>query len=348
MTNGLKVYYLPISVCYDQVALPTLVTYLFLFRNILIREQISIVHAHQSTSTLTNEAILLARAMGYKVCYTDHSLFGFDEVSSIHINKIMTITLSDIDQAICVSNICKENLTLRARLHPTRISTIPNAVDPTRFTPDPSLRSPSHTINIVLLSRLVHRKGIDLACKIIPLVCAKFPSVYFIIGGDGPKKLALEEMREQFQLHERVELLGAVPHNKVRGNLTAAVFVPNDTDVLVRGHVFLNCSLTESFCIALLEASSCGLFVVSTRVGGVSEVLPPSMIRFAEPTVQDLVDALSEAVSMAKRIVPSELHARMIHMYDWTDVARRTVLVYNEIMTRDRPSLGQRLLRYIF
>lgn len=28
----------------------------------------------------------------------------------------------------------------------------------------------------------------------------------------------------------------------------------------------------ESFCIALLEAASCGLFVVSTKVGGVPEV----------------------------------------------------------------------------
>lgn len=42
--------------------------------------------------------------------------------------------------------------------------------------------------------------------------------------------------------------------------------------MLVRGHIFLNCSLTESFCIAILEAACCGLFVVSTRVGGVPEV----------------------------------------------------------------------------
>lgn len=40
-----------------------------------------------------------------------------------------------------------------------------NAVDPTKFTPDPSKRSPAKTINIVMLSRLVHRKGIDLAAK---------------------------------------------------------------------------------------------------------------------------------------------------------------------------------------
>jgi len=34
-------------------------------------------------------------------------------------------------------------------------------------------------------------------------------------------------------------------------------------NVLVRGRIFLNCSLTEAFCIAILEAASCGLLVVS-------------------------------------------------------------------------------------
>jgi hypothetical protein len=39
----------------------------------------------------------------------------------------------------------------------------------------------------------------------------------------------------------------------------------------------------QAFCIAILEAVSCGLYVVSTRVGGVPEILPPHMISFAEP-----------------------------------------------------------------
>jgi phosphatidylinositol glycan class A protein len=53
--------------------------------------------------------------------------------------------------------------------------------------------------------------------------------------------------------------------------------------VLVRGDIFLNCSLTEAFCIAIVEAACCGLMVVSTSVGGVPEVLPPSYIVLAEP-----------------------------------------------------------------
>lgn len=52
--------------------------------------------------------------------------------------------------------------------------------------------------------------------RVIPLLCLEFPTVHFIIGGDGPKKLLLEEMLERHQLHDRVELLGAVPHDRVR------------------------------------------------------------------------------------------------------------------------------------
>jgi hypothetical protein len=36
--------------------------------------------------------------------------------------------------------------------------------------------------------------------------------------------------------------------------------------------LFCFSSLTEAFCIAILEAASCGLLTVSTRVGGVPEV----------------------------------------------------------------------------
>lgn len=60
-------------------------------------------------------------------------------------------------------------------------------------------------------------------------------------------------MLEEHELHDRVELLGEVDHEEVR-------------DVLVRGDLFLNSSLTEAFCIAIVEAVSCGLLVVSTQV----------------------------------------------------------------------------------
>ncbi|TFJ80073.1 hypothetical protein NSK_008631 [Nannochloropsis salina CCMP1776] len=249
----------------------------------------------------------------------------------------MRFILSDVDHCICVSNTCRENLALRARLHPILLSTIPNAVDPDKFTPDLGqhrrLSTGGDRINVVMISRLVYRKGIDLVARVIPMVCARFPHVHFIVGGDGNKKLLIEEMRERHQLQDRVEMLGRVPHSDVR-------------DVLVRGHIFLNCSLTESFCIAILEAASCGLFVVSTCVGGVPEVLPPSMIKFADPTVESLAGAIEAALPLAKEVAPTEFHRRVRHMYNWMEVARRTETVYHHVREASTPTLMERLRRY--
>jgi phosphatidylinositol glycan class A protein len=197
--------------------------------------------------------------------YTDHSLFGFADAGAIHINKTLKWLLTDIDACITVSHTGKENLTLRGAISPHNVYVIPNAVDSTKFKPDPSLINPKDKINIVIVSRLTYRKGVDLLVDVIPEIVRKHPNAYFIIGGDGPKKILLEEMRDKYNLGNRIELLGGVPHNNVR-------------EVLCRGHIFLNTSLTEAFCIAILEAASCGLLCVSTNVGGVSEVLPPDMV----------------------------------------------------------------------
>lgn len=76
--------------------------------------------------------------MGMKTVFTDHSLFGFSDTASIHINKLSKFYFSDLDHAISVSHTSKENLTLRAYMNPKKISVIPNAVDSGRFKPDPS------------------------------------------------------------------------------------------------------------------------------------------------------------------------------------------------------------------
>ena len=69
----------------------------------------------------------------------------------------------------------------------------------------------------------------------------------------------LQHMVASHGLQGRVLLEGPVSHAAVRG-------------LLARGDIFVNASLTEAFCIAIVEAAAAGLLVVSTNVGGVPEV----------------------------------------------------------------------------
>ncbi|KAJ3634426.1 hypothetical protein Zmor_019092 [Zophobas morio] len=323
LSNGLKVYYLPIPVLYQQASLPTIFTSLPLLRYIFIREKITIVHGHSTCSTLCNEAIFHGLTMGLKAIFTDHSLFGFADVPSILTNKMIRFTLCDISHVVCVSHTCKENTVLRSVIPPQLVSVIPNSVDCNLFTPSevwPKL----DPIVIIICGRLVYRKGIDLLAQVIPEVCKQHAKVKFVIGGDGPKRTLLEEVREKYQLHDRVDLVGALNHEDVR-------------NLLIKGHIFLNTSLTEAFCMSILEAASCGLFVVSTDVGGISEVLPEELTKTAKdgtgmPSSTPLSSpdpaAVSEAINFALQQLPKHnphaAHELIKKCYSWKNVALRT------------------------
>ena len=219
-------------------------------------------------------------------------------------------------------------------MDPRIISVISNAVDTDVFTPDPSQRD-VNKVTIVVISRLVYRKGMDLLAALIPIVCGRHTNVHFVIGGDGPKRVVLEEVIEVNNLQDRVTLLGSVPHEDVRG-------------VLVKGDIFLNCSLTEAFCMAIVEASACGLQVVSTNVGGIPEVLPDDLVWLADPTVDGLSDAIDAAIEdrLNGKVVPPEIcHDRVAQYYQWSDIADRTLAVYRAAYANPIASLGQRLNR---
>lgn len=69
---------------------------------------------------------------------------------------------------------------------------------------------------MICLNRLVYRKGIDLQVEIIPHLCRKYRELHFILGGDGPKRQALEDMITENDLQERVQLAGFMQHEKAR------------------------------------------------------------------------------------------------------------------------------------
>lgn len=54
----------------------------------------------------------------------------------------------------------------------------------------------------------------DLLAAVIPEICRKHEDVDFVIGGDGDKRITLEETVERNQLLDRVVFHGSVSHDK--------------------------------------------------------------------------------------------------------------------------------------
>lgn len=334
LTNGLKVYYIPYGVFHRQSTHPTVFSAFPILRNIFIREQIEIVHGHGSCSSMCHEGLIHGNTMGLKTIFTDHSLFGFADVASIIHNKLLKFTLKDIGHVICVSHTCKENTVIRASIKPENVSVIPNAVIHENFQPLKNKLSLKE-ITIVVISRLFPNKGCDLLIAIIPRICQNYNNVKFLIAGDGPKFIDLEQMIEMYQLQERVKLIGSIRHEQVR-------------DVMVKGQIYLHPSLTEAFGTVLVEAASCGLLVVTTNVGGIPEVLPNKMTVFAKPEEDSLVEAVNEAIKKLqnKEVDTSTFHNEIIGMYGWGNVALRTEIVYDKVMNQRKGTIGDRLIKY--
>lgn len=99
--------------------------------------------------------------------------------------------------------------------------------------------------------------------------------------GDGPLRGALDG-------RERIRLAGRVPHEDVPRWMAAA-------DVVCQP------SLVEPFGLATLEAMASGRSVVSTRVGGPPEFVPPEAGVLVDPEDEDaLVAALDTAASLPR------------------------------------------------
>lgn len=111
--------------------------------------------------------------------------------------------------------------------------------------------------------------------------------------------------------------------------------------------------------------------VVSTKIGGVPEVLPSHMINYASPEEDgtqvyiinihtfcthivifiktiDLVIAVSKAIHTFRfgQIDPSQFNNQLKDMYSWSNVAERTEKVYGSIYQSQNSPLIERLRRY--
>ena len=337
MGNGIKVYYNTMVSLYDATTVPILFGCFKYFRDIVIKEEVDIVHCHQATSVTAQECLMHARTMGLHTVFTDHSLFGFGDLAEVNINKVMRSMFTDLDQTISVSNIARDNLVIRSMYNPKKTNVIPNGVDFTKFLPDNTREKPKDRINIVSISRQAYRKGTDLLIEVIPEVCKLFPNVHFIIGGDGQKKPLLDNMVETSNLQSRVTLTGSLPHNKVR-------------EFMIQGHIYLNTSLTESFCIAIVEAASTGLYTIATDVGGVGEVLPENMVKLVNADKKSIIQGIKETLEKFDQIKDKTKDYSNVlkSAYNWDKVSHKTLQVYKKamcykdrsIITRMKKALG--------
>lgn len=312
----IDVYYADLPVLCPNNVLPTVFPSLPFYKEIFNMHKVDIVHGHQSMSSMCLEAVFHANHLGIKTILTDHSVFEFGKIERIICDNLYEFVCKHVDKFICVSEIAKINTAKRMCFPIDNIEVIPNGILPKYFYPKLKSSTILNTKTIVLFcARFVFRKGIDLFIQALPYIC-KDKSIEVRIIGTGPKRDEILEVIDLENLYDQVILMDEVDHTKV-------------PDAMRCADIFLNTSLTETFCMAILEAAACGLFVVSTNVGGIKEVLDENMIRFCQPVPEKIAEEILYAKEKLKSYNPIQYYDKLIKKYNWGNIALRTAQIYN-------------------
>lgn len=137
-------------------------------------------------------------------------------------------------------------------------------VDTSRFRPDPG--SPRTARYVLSVAQHVECKGLGTLLRAFARVAAAHPAVELVQVGDGPERASLEALAANLGIAARVRFLGAVAHDRVRALMQGAELFVLASQRSSRGQ-------SEALGIVLNEASACGVPIVATRNGGISEAV---------------------------------------------------------------------------
>ncbi len=189
------------------------------------------------------------------------------------------------------------------------------------------------TINIGTIKTLMAKYGIDTLIQGFALAREELfetdpdlaRKMRLTICGKGPQKEILQEMAESFEIGDITEFKGFVSHSEIPNEL-------NKMDV----YVAMSREESESFGVAIIEASSVELPVIVSSYGGLPEVVVHGETGFVvdENTPEALSERIIQLVQSRdlRRKMGQMGRHRVVTHYRWADNLKLMEKVYDHIL----------------
>lgn len=292
---------------------------------------VDLIHAH----TIMPDgfaAVLLGRELGLPVVCTAHgSDLKVYPARSRAAGWATGWALRRVDRIITVS----EDLAqiAQALAGPLAVHVIPNGADETLF----GLRSKSECRRrlglpqdkevVVYAGNLVKIKGVEFLLEAIAKL--RRDTMLLCVLGDGELRTKLAALSARLGVSQQCQFLGARPHDELGFWFSAA-------------DCFVLPSLSEGFPTVLAEATMSGVPVVAAAVGGVPEVIengrtgllvPPGNSSALAEAIRAILD---NAIPVREMVERAQIRAR--NELTWAANARKTLAVYQELLTGSQPA----------
>jgi colanic acid/amylovoran biosynthesis glycosyltransferase len=196
----------------------------------------------------------LARVVGAKLAV---SFRGFDiAIYPLKHKNCYTLLWNKVDKVHVISDDLKK-LVYAAGYSPVKaLEKITPAIDTSRFMPaHPERSSVTH---LVTTARLHWKKGLEYTLEALAMLKDSGVAFHYSIIGEGEERERLMFAVYQFGLTDRVTFCGRLSHVET-------------IEKLAKADIYIQYSIQEGFCNAVLEAQAMGLLCVVSDAEGLSE-----------------------------------------------------------------------------
>ena len=281
-----------------------------------------VLHAHYATSY--GLLGVLSRFRPFVISIWGSDVYDFPNKSFLH-KALLKFNLRSADRLLSTSNVMAEE---SAKYTRRSILVTPFGIDMQVFRPLP-VKSLFHENDIVIgtIKVLDVKYGIDFLLRAFRILKDRHPALplKLLIVGDGAQADNLKQLARQLDIAGDCIFTGFVDHAQVPG-------YHNMIDV----PAFLSILDSESFGVAVLEASACEKPVVVSDVGGLPEVVAHDETGFVVPSR----NAEAAAAAIEKLVLDPGLRSRMgkkgrervMKLYDWEKNLSGIVEIYKDLL----------------
>ncbi|MFQ6334976.1 glycosyltransferase family 4 protein [Methylophilus sp. 3sh_L] len=229
-----------------------------LLANYLQQNNVQHVHNHfgDSSGMVTMLASQLS-GVGYSVTF--HGPHIFFEPTLLALREKVKYAKF----IVCISNYCKSQMMLFSNVedwHKLKIVHCGVDVDKYFFDDKPVDSQAAGPVKLLYVGRLAAEKGVPVLLKSLIDLKNEGYQFHLTLLGDGPERASLESEVDKHGLTEMVFFGGFASQETVRETLLAS-------------DVFILPSFAEGVPVSLMEAMACGIPVIGTNVGGVTELI---------------------------------------------------------------------------
>ena len=202
-----------------------------------------------------------------------------------------------------------------------KISVIYNSVD---FFGERAEKQEPFSPALVFAGRLAPWKGVEMLLRVVAKLKAVRPGIIFEILGDGPEEEKLKDVARQLGLEQNVKF-----HGRVSELVSHQVFA--------RSTIFVLNTNYEGLPHSVLNALAAGLPVITTNIGGNSEVVADGVNGLLVPYNDE--NAWLEAIS--RLLADKEARDKftlngygVLAKFSWDKLVEQTEAVFQETITK--------------